>query len=188
MTIDPKEVAKRFVVEISKKLPIQFKHDTFMIDALVRLRDRMNEANATINTKVESLLAKSEENKQVQEQLASVLRMSLESGNDEGVKELQSMLASRANIDSQLQALLGIVQYSIMLAGRIDVFRNIMQLVRDAGSEDLRDEELRGKMLTLGPQLQYVWQKAFHECRSMDERQMVSKTIFGKEITLNSDH
>jgi hypothetical protein len=187
MTVDPKEVAKQFVVDISQKLPIQYKHDQFMIDALVRLRDRMNEANATINTKVEALLAKGDDNKQVQEQLASVLRISLESGNDDGVKELQSMLASRENIDSQLQALLGIVQYSIMLAGRIDVFRNIMQLVMDAGTANLHDDQLREKMLTLGPQLQYVWQKAFHECRSMDERQMVSKTIFGKEITLNTE-
>jgi hypothetical protein len=187
MTNDPKEMAKRFVVEVSKKLPIQHKHDQFMIDALVRLRDRMNDANATINSKVEALLTKSEDNKQVQEQLASVLRMSVESGNDEGVKELQSMLTSRANIDSQLQALLGIVQYSIMLSGRIEVFRNIMQIVMDAGAIELTDEELQGKMLKFGPQLQYVWQKAFHECRSMDERQMVSKTIFGKEISLNTD-
>jgi hypothetical protein len=187
MTTDPKEAAKQFVQDISKKIPLQYKHDQFMIGSLTRLRDQMNEANATINSKVEALLAKSDENKEVQDQLASVLRISLESGNKDGVTELQKMLSSRANIDTQLQALLGIVQYSIMLAGRIEVFRNIMQIVVDAGAQELKDEDLRTKMLNFGPQLQYVWQKAFHECRSMDERQMLSKTIFGKEIKLNNE-
>jgi hypothetical protein len=188
MSVDPKEAARKFVAEVSAKMPIQYCHDQFFMGALNRLRDRMDEANATINSKVEALLAQGDDNKQVQEQLSSVLRMSLENGTDEGVKDLQDMLSSRANIDSQLQALLGVVQYSILLAARIDVFRKILEIVADVDSSDLSEEEMRVKLLKYGPQLQYVWQKAFHECRSMDERQMFSKTIFGKDIKLGSEH
>jgi len=187
MTADPKELAKQFVLDVSKKIPLQHKHDQFMLGALERLRDRMNEANQGINAKVESLLAKTNDNKDVQSQLASVLRMSTDSGNEEGIKDLQAMMASRANIDTQLQALLGVVQYSILLASRIDAFRKIMEVVIDAGAENMSDDDLRVKLMKYGPQLQYVWQKAFNECRSMDERQMFSKNIFGKEIKLGHE-
>lgn len=187
MTSDPKALAKQFVADVSKKIPIQYKHDQFMLSALGRLRDKMDEANLGINAKVEALLAKTNDNKEVQAQLASVLRMSMDSGNEAGVKDLQDMMSNRANIDNQLQALLGVVQYSILLAARIEVFRKIMEIVIDAGADDLNDDDLRVKLLKYGPQLQYVWQKAFHQCRSMDERQMFSKTIFGKEIKLGSE-
>jgi hypothetical protein len=188
MAIDPKEAAKQFVAEITQKMPIQYRHDQFFLGALSRLRDKMDEANSTINGKVESLLNKGDDNKQVQDQLASVLRMSMETGSEDGVKDLQDMLASRVNIDSQLQALLGVVQFSILLAARIDVFRKILEIVTDTDCEDLSDEEMRVKLLRYGPNLQYVWQKAFHECRSMDERQMFSKTIFGKDIKLGNEN
>jgi hypothetical protein len=187
MTVDPKKIqAKEFVEAVAKKLPIQHQHDQFMLGALARIRDCMDSANHGINSKVEVLLAKGEGNKDVQAQLASVLRMSTESGNSEGIVDLQAMMSSRASIDTQLQALLGIVQYSILLAGRIEVFRKIFEVVLDAGTDDVDDEVLRVKLLKYGPQLQYVWEKAFQECRSLDERQMFSKAIFGKEIKLGS--
>ena len=62
-----------------------------------------------------------------------------------------------------------------------------MEVVIDAGAENMSDDDLRVKLMKYGPQLQYVWQKAFNECRSMDERQMFSKNIFGKEIKLGNE-
>jgi hypothetical protein len=184
---DPKELAKKFVADITQKIPMQNKHDVFMLGALVRIRERMDEANRGIHEKVEALLMKSNDNKDVQDQLASVLKISVEAGAEEGLKDLQEMMASRANIDVQLQALLGVVQYSILLAARIDVFRKITEIIIDAGAETLNDDDLRVKILKYGPNLQYVWQKAFSECKSMDERQMLSKCIYGKEVKFGSD-
>lgn len=186
MATDPKIIAKEFVISTSKKIPIQHKHDKFMLGAIAGIRTAMDAANHGINSKVEALLAKGEGNKAVQDQLASVLRMSTESGNSESISDLQAMMSSRANIDTQLQALLGIVQYSILLAARIEVFRKIFEVVMDASAESLDDEVVRGKLLKYGPNLQYVWEVAFQECRSLDEREMFSKAIFGKDVKFSS--
>ena len=182
-----KEAAIKFVKDVSQKIPVQYKHDMFMVKSLQAMRSRMDEANQGINEKVKSLLARATDNQDVKDKLSALLSKSLESNNEDGIKDLQAVLQKRENIDSQLQALLGVVQYSILLANRIEVFRKIAGKLLETGTETLSDEEMRERLLKFGPTLQHVWHEAFFECRSMDERQMFSRNIYGKEVTFGEE-
>ena len=182
-----KKAAIEFVKEVCQKLPIQYKHDQFMLQALDALRAGMDEANKGINEKVKSLMNRSADSVELKDQLNDLLTKTIETGSEDGIKDLQNILQKRENIDAQLQALLGVVQYSILLANRIEVFRKIAEKFLAAESAQLTDDEIRERMLHFGPNLQHMWHEAFFACRSMDERQIFSRNIYGKEVTFGEE-
>ncbi len=171
------EQINQLVEESSHKMQEWIKFDQFVLEQTDYLVERMDEMNRSLSKTVEKLLYDRVHVDSAKKSISDIFKLSMDNQDFEGVQKLMKTLGGKKGLDNDINSLVGMVHYNILLAKRFSSFRTVIQMLDILYMNPNDPEKIKEKFKLYGLNLQYIWKHCYSQCHSMAEREIFQKAL-----------